>query len=88
MVEILAIGALATFYGVLLASVYKLENFVIKRTDKEISDILKQFKNTVIGNDIKTLRAENQMKKFYSDYRLSILVERDRNDAEKYGLYT
>lgn len=88
MVGLLEVGIVSGFLAGLLATVFGLESFIVKRNDKEISEKASKFKSLVIDNDTKNLKTEKEKDIFYNDYKISLELDKNRKDAETYGLRT
>ena len=54
------IAATTVIYGVFLGLVWKLENFVVKRSDIQISELLNKYNESVIRDDLKKIANERK----------------------------
>ncbi len=80
------IAGIVAIYGLVFGTLWKLESFIVKRTDVEISDVSKNYYALVIRNDLKKIAEEIKEKKEVKQQVLDLLVQDVNRDNELKGL--
>ena len=85
------IAGIVAAYGIMFTAVWKLESFVVKRTDIQISELSNQYNKVVIANDFRNLQSEKKgiqkqtLDKIRCDLNMPNDMDAARNDANRNG---
>lgn len=79
-------AGIVAVYGLVFGILWKLESFIVKRTDVQISEMSKNYNAWVISNDLKKIKEEIKEKKEVKMQVLDSLVQDVNRSNELKGL--